>query len=241
MNEKRKVEEECMNIAIKQNSILHGYKIDDSRTAKGIEEERPDFILTRGDSRIGVEHFLVDTLVKEYEKKGETIYGSFSRQHSKQMQNIYERYKDGNINGNEDAAVKDILSLASDSITAQSGFICGVFESEFVRIFGEHLANVNEYRELHHDISKLGFLCEIRIPINDYSWVIHDNGRCYKQVINGIPMLGTMSFLIDFALRAELIDFVIITTIPIYASDKAKSCCYTKDSEFPIYDGFSLR
>lgn len=46
MSEKRKVEEECMNIAIKQNSILHGYKIDESRTAKGIEEERPDFILT---------------------------------------------------------------------------------------------------------------------------------------------------------------------------------------------------
>ena len=69
MNEKRKVEEECMNIAIKQNSILQGYKIDESRTAKGIEEERPDFILTRGDSRIGVEHFLVDTLVKNMRKK----------------------------------------------------------------------------------------------------------------------------------------------------------------------------
>ena len=241
MSEKRKVEEECMNIAIKQNSILHGYKIDESRTAKGIEEERPDFILTGGDSRIGVEHFLVDTLVKEYEKNGETTYGSFSRQHSKQMQNIYERYKDDNINGNEYAAVRAILSLVNDSITAQSGFICSVFKREFVRIFGEHLVNINEYRELNSDISKLGFLCEIRIPINDYSWVVYNKGRVYKQAINGIPMLETMSFLIDFALRAELIDFVIITTIPIYALNKAKSCCYTKNSKYTIYDGFSLR
>lgn len=235
MNKNSKImEERCMNIAIKQVPQLYGFKISE-------EDERPDFILENDGLRIGVEHFLVDTLAKERDKKtknNEPVYDSFSRQYDKKAQSLYDDYKD-TIAGREKDALNDIMSLVTDFVTAQSGFNCYLFEKGFITIFYNHLMNACAYRE--HNISKLGFLCEIDIPTDDYMWLVRRGAKFYEQKINSIPMLKLMAFLIDFALKSDMLDFVILTTIPICNLNNAKSCYYDKSSSYSIYDAFAFK
>lgn len=235
MNKNSKIlEERCMNIAIKQIPQLYGFKISEA-------DERPDFILENDSLHIGVEHFLVDTLTKEREKKTKDnmpVYDSFSRQHDKKVQDIYDKYN-GDITGRGEDALSDIMSFVSDSIIAQSAFDCYLFEKAFVTIFYNHLMNACAYRE--HNVSKLGFLCEIDIPTDDYMWLVRRGSNCYEQKINSIPMLNLMAFLIDFALKSDVLDFVILTTIPIYNLNNAKSCYYDKSSSYSIYDAFTFK
>lgn len=72
-------------------------------------------------------------------------------------------------------------------------------------------------------------------------WLVRRGAKFYEQKINSIPMLKLMAFLIDFALKSDMLDFVILTTIPICNLNNAKSCYYDKSSSYSIYDAFTFK
>lgn len=102
MEEKKKKEKDCLDIAIKKIDQLHRCKIK-------YETEAPDFILVDGESIIGIEHFLVDILLcKQNTKQGGHMLGSVSRKSEKRAHDIYGRYCDGRINKNEEKALSEL-------------------------------------------------------------------------------------------------------------------------------------
>ena len=241
--EKREVEERCMSLAIKSLSQLNNYRIDTSRSDVSIKEESPDFILkSQNGDIIGVEHFLVDTLFDEQQKKNETKYHSYSRQRTNEITRIYNKYKNGNYIANKQQALDDIANSINRQLYYKTNFNSCAFEIEFLRILGNHAKNIETYKKAQdgygNPISRLGFVCEIRVDTTDYIWKVYNKGKWYEQKINGIPMLNMMWAYIFILLGMKFIDFFIFTIIPISNESNTKTIYLDINSNPKTYNKF---
>ena len=232
-DQKRNGEEDCIKKAILSVPQLRRYRIDTSRYDNNIQEERPDFILiSPKNERIGVEHFLVDTLFDTKTKKDNVKHHSYSRQHPNKINQLFDKYKDGKVIGNEQNALDDIIKQVKTTLSYEANFDSSNFCAYFLQTASDHAKKVLDYRKAKdgfgNSISRLGFICEVKIAGNDFKWNVLDNGGWHKQIINGIPMLEGMWILIYILLQLGFIDFFIITTISVTDNNVFRSLYYDK-------------
>lgn len=241
---KREHEELCMRAALKQIGELKGYHIDTSRADSGREEERPDFLLIKDGHRIGVEHFLVDTLLKRLPKGDKTELHSLSRRVHGEMMDIYDRYVGEKVDGKEAEALREIEKEINLNFERQTNFSYLSFISEFYRITHKHVKNISQYMS-ENGINTVGFICEIDVSDGAFTWDVTKNGKTHRQRIAPIPMTVLMWLLIHELLEHDFIDFFIVEAVPNITSDpvkNAKAVCYTKGSQpGKLFDSFTYR
>ncbi len=223
-SQKRQLEEKCINIAISELPQLKRCRIDTSRSENGLPEERPDLILLSPyGERIGIEHFLVDTLY-DVTKIEET----FAKYHSQSRQ-YFNGKKDKNSFG---------LYESNFDTHGESGF--GRY---FIQTCGGHSSNTRDYQQATDgqggNLSKFGFICEVVVSRDDFLWNVLDNNGWHLQRINGIPMIEGIWTWIFSILQLGIIDFFIITTICIKNTNIAKSVYYDKSSNPRVYRDFA--
>lgn len=232
MEEKKKREKDCLDIAIKKIDQLHRCKIK-------YETEAPDFILVDGESIIGIEHFLVDTLLcKQTTKQGDRMLGSVSRKSERQVWDIYNKYCDGKINRNEKKALVDLKEPLDCMLLSMSEFKCDEYEDNFLKIFKKHLQKISNYKMKHNELEQLGFLCEIQIGANKLVWKVFSNHRWHKQRISGIPMTKRVWDEIKRAFNTSDLDFICFVVYPLNDKEHASAIYYNKDSNPKLYESF---
>lgn len=227
---KRSIEERCMKFAISDLSQLRGYKIDKSREKHGIEEERPDFILISPDNeKIGVEHFLVDTLFDTENIDNNIKYHSYSRQYPHKIDVLFKKYTNGKIVGNEQSALNDILEHIKTMLSYEHNFNSYEFSQYFLQTVASHALKISEYKAAKdgfgNNIARLGFICEIGITKN-FDWDVLDSRGWHRQRINGIPMIEGLWMFIHILLQIGFIDFFIITTISAFDNKETHKSVY---------------
>lgn len=220
------IERQCLNPTIQNCPQLQGFAVS--------KEERPDFILTSGNRIIGIEHFLVDTLM--YKPQNQDLHTSVSRPFNNIMHNLLNKYQGDAIIGNEQKALSVIETQINQLLKAETEFDSFTFFEEFVRIVGDHTKRIPEYRK--HNLTELGFLCEIDVINKDNTWCVLTNNQWVKQRIN-VPLTNDMWLLIKILLSLRFLDFFIITVIPIQCREKAKSLYLTIDSDPFTVDDFT--
>ena len=161
-----------------------------------VEGERPDFLIENQSGTVGVEHFLIDTLIGK--KKA-----ARSRIRKSEIKRTFDKYHDS-IEGNEENALKEIESIVQSDVDAVQNFEYKRFVSEFERIINEHSANVKEYKELHEDINKLAFLIELPISKNKMIGLRRDGtneeikGERFPITIDMLRILKGISNTVDY-------------------------------------------
>lgn len=184
------------------------------------DSERPDFLIKNKVGVIGVEHFLIDTMIGR--KKS-----ARSRLRTSEVRRIFDKYH-GVIEGNEENALNEIETIVQSDVDAIQNFDYQKFISEFERIVKEHAKNVREYKKLHENIVKLAFLIEI--PISKNKMVgISISGERDIITDNRFPItVGMLEVLKEIL---DKVDYVIIsivredcTKLPyaVYAIDGSK-------------------
>lgn len=184
------------------------------------DSERPDFLIKNKAGVIGVEHFLIDTMMGR--KKS-----ARSRLRTSEIQRTFDKYH-GAIEGNEENALNEIESIVQSDIDAIQNFDYSKFICEFERIVNEHEKNVNEYKKLHENIVELVFLIEIPISKNKMIG-ISINGE--QDIIKGNRFPITYDMLEVLKKISDKVDYVIISIIhenyrkrsyAVYAIDNSK-------------------
>lgn len=240
---KKDLENRCIKIILDQIPQFKKYSLDKSRTENGFEEERPDFILKKDESIIGIEHFLVDTLFKKQideKTKNISLDGSFNRRLSDTTTKFFNKYEKNKLSGNEEKALKEVENIVNDITDAETNFSYDDFEKEFFRIAQQHVEKIKDYRSASNfNFTNFGFVCEIDIINHIFLWNVFKNNKRKKQRINGIPLTKNIWSFIHKLLLTGDIDFFIIITIPTFNVSKAKSLFLTKDStNLLIFDSF---
>lgn len=185
-----------------------------------INSERPDFLIENKVGVLGVEHFLIDTLIGR--KKS-----ARSRLRRNEIQRTFDKYH-GAIEGNEENALGEIESIVQSDVDAVQNFDYRKFESEFERIVKEHAENAKEYKKVHEEIVKLAFLIEI--PISNNKMIgIQRNGQ--QEKIKGRRFPITVDMLKALKKISGKVDYVIISIMhenyrnlpyTVYAIDNSK-------------------
>lgn len=197
-----------------------------------VEGERPDFIIENSYGCIGVEHFLVDTLIE-----GKNT----SRTRAKQGESKFlsNKYCD-NLDGNEENAVKDVERIVQAEINAIQNFDYIKFMSEFKRISEEHIKNAEEYRK-NHNLDKCIFLIELHIAKNKILAFDFDSkcksikGRKFPFTIEMIAILKKISCYVDFIIISVMHDNFTKCPYMVYVIDSKD---FTKSLESQINEVF---
>lgn len=187
-----------------------GYACEDIKQLKSWKDistehqERPDFIFLNGDKRIGLEHFLIDTLLNEKQD-------SQSRHREHDIYKVYDKYKDGGCDRDPEGARQNTENLINKNLKAETDFDYQIFISTFTKVFNNHLSRVEEYRS--QGLESLGFLMEIQVPQMEY--LVTDinlkmQPHKYKQYLNEFPLTVDMWKVVS---QFDKIDFLIITVI----------------------------
>lgn len=241
---KQENEEKCILLAIHNVPELKGFRIEEKR-------ERPDFVLKNDEGEIiGVEHFLVDTLLEEKHQSNKAPadsppkYLSVHRKADGRFKKIYEKYQGEKINDHELEALGEIEPVLNDILKGETDFSYESFLREFFRIFMEHAKNIMVYRDNLSSSpdgtpAKLGFLCEVSVNSNGCLWDLYDNGKCWHQQLSGVPITHDMWLIIRVFLLLGFIDFFILATVPAFSEKGAECICLKKDSKLRTYDMFA--
>lgn len=233
----KKIDEQyCLSAVLNSVEFLSNYCIAE-------QTESPDFVITNGTKRIGVEHFLVDTNYIIRVKKscsGEVQFESESRQYGKSVANIVDSYKKHN---DDSQALKEVQELINCSFKLQDSFSCLEFLYYFFEMVLSHAQKIARYKS-HCSLDSVGFICEIPISDCRYLWDVTVNKQTYLQKIESIPMTKLMWWLISKLLERKEIEFFAIVTVPALTSDERRNnltrvVCYTcDDNPSLLYDCF---
>ena len=167
-----------------------------------IEGESPDFIIRNGETTIGVEHFMVDTLLGN--KKA-----ARTRLRQSEIKRTFDKYHN-NIDENEEEALKEVESIVQADVDAVQNFDYRKFIKEFERISIEHSDRVNEYKRLNNEISKILFLIEIPISNNK---MIALNQAYHSVEIKGRRFPITTDMLRVLKKVSEMVDYIVISVM----------------------------
>lgn len=204
METKKKVERDCLDKTKAYISFASKATRDIISLLDGeiSESESPDFIIKRKSGYIGVEHFLVDTLIGK--KKA-----SRNRIRPAEINRTYNRYHN-RLEGNEEKALHEIESLAQAEVDAIQNFDYSIFIGEFERIVTEHANRTAGYRNQHDEIEQIVFLVEIPIPGNKmYGLTTGGNW----DLIKGERFPLTIDMLMILKKITDKIDYVILSII----------------------------
>lgn len=182
--------------------------------------ERPDFLIKNKVGVIGVEHFLIDTMMGR--KKS-----ARSRLRASEAQRTFDKYH-GAIEGNEENALNEIESIVQSDVDAIQNFDYSKFICEFERIVNEHAKNANEYKKLHENIVKLAFLIEIPISknkmigtsINGEQNII--TGNRFPITYNMLEVLKKISDKVDYVIISIILENYLKRSYAVYAIDNSK-------------------
>lgn len=174
---RKSYEKDCFDYACEDIKQLKSWK-----DISAEHQERPDFIFLDGDRKIGLEHFLIDTLLNEKQD-------SQSRHREHDIYKVYDKYKDGGYDRDPEGARQGIEDLVNKDLKTETDFDYRVFMTVFTEVFSKHLSRVEAYRA--EGIDSLGFLMEIRVPRMEYL-VTDMNLRTHKQRLNEFPITTDM-------------------------------------------------
>ena len=204
MDSKKSVEKNCLNKT--QKYISRAPKaskyILELLSGKVINSERPDFLIESESGVIGVEHFLIDTLIGK--KKA-----ARSRMRKSEIQRTFDKYHE-TIDGNEKNALKAIEAIVQSDVDAIQNFDYQRFISEFERIITKHSDRVIEYKNLHGELLKTVFLIEIPIFRNK---IIGINMNYKQEEIKGRRFPITVEMLKVLKKISSNVDYVIISVM----------------------------
>ena len=167
-------------------------------SAKG--QEHPDFIMTDGEHRIGIEHFLVDTQLNVQED-------SHSRHKLHDISKCFSQFKDGRYDNDPEGARQGLQNIVNEQLKVECDFDYHVFLKRFKKVFYEHLNKIDEYRKQRLD--KVGFMIEIQVPQMEYM-VTERNMKQHFQRMKQFPITTDMWSVMN---QFEKIDFLVIAVI----------------------------
>ena len=183
------------------------------------DSERPDFLIRNDNGCIGVEHFLVDTLLSQ--KRDSRTRTRFS-----ELERTYNRYHN-NIDGNEISALKEIEKIVQSDVDAIQFFDYPLFIKEFNRILFDHAGKVAEYKSIHAEISKLILLIEIPVAKNR---MIGINQEEQKVEIKGARFPLTIEMLRSLKAVSKKVDYIVLSIMREDYKDRS-FVVYAFDSE----------
>ena len=184
------------------------------------DSERPDFLIRNDYGCIGVEHFLVDTLLSR--KKD-----SRTRSRTSDIDRIYNKFHDS-IESNEIDALKEVEKIIQSDINAVQFFNYQLFITEFNRILDDHARKAAEYRSIHADISTLIFLIEIpvaknrMIGVNQEKQIVEIKGERFPITIEMLKSLKKISNKVDFFVLTIIHEDYKNRPFVVYAFDSEK-------------------
>ena len=167
-------------------------------------KERPDIVYKYDSNIIGIEHFLVDTIM-------DVKNNSYSRQLDKNNIDIYNTYHN-NIENNELDAMNQISNTCKNQFNYTNNFDYNKFITRLHDIKKHH--NTKEYKSnlinaFPNIKITLGIIIEIPYNSHNNLWkVIEQNNKTHDQAIKGIPI--TTDFKDELAELANDVDFIII-------------------------------
>ncbi|HUM83073.1 MAG TPA: hypothetical protein PLN48_04760 [Lachnospiraceae bacterium] len=218
---RKNYEKDCFDYACEDIKLLRKWKDISSK-----HQERPDFIFLDGDKRIGLEHFLIDTLLNEKQD-------SQSRHREHDIYKVYDKYKDGGYDRDPEGARQGIEDLVNKDLKTETDFDYRVSMNTFMEVFDKHLSRVEEYRS--QGLDRLGFLMEIRVPRMEYL-VTDMSLRTHKQCLNDFPLTADMWQVIS---QFDKIDFLIITVVDGFRN-RHHSYMIDKTYKPKLYHRFAL-
>lgn len=172
--EKKSLERNALDAFLQHNrKMMKKYTI--------YEEERPDFVLTKDDYRIGIEHFRTDTILNEHTD-------SESMKYDGQRKAIFKKHNNTLLNDEFDAddAASDLETSINKSLDAVSKFDYGTFVDNLKDVFNQHADKVSEYKQ---KCDEVWFLIDIGIE-NNYFTSVLGNGGLIKM--NTLPVTDDM-------------------------------------------------
>lgn len=172
-NEKKMLERNALEAFLQDNCKLRKYTIEDG--------ERPDFILTKDEFKIGIEHFRADTILNEYTD-------SESMKHDGQRKAIFKKHNRALLSGEFDvaASANDIETFINKSLDATLKFDYNVFVKNLESVFEQHADKVSEYKKKCNEV---WFLIDIGIENNYFTGLFDNGGRAKTNVL---PITGDM-------------------------------------------------
>lgn len=178
-DEKKSLERNALDAFLQHNRKMEKkYTID--------EEERPDFVLTKDDYRIGIEHFRADTILNEHTD-------SESMKYDGQRKAIFRKHNKTLLNDefNADDAASDLETSINKSLDAVSKFDYGMFVDNLKDVFNQHADKVSEYKQ---KCDEVWFLIDIGIEDNHFTSVL-GNGGLIKM--NTLPVTDDMLYIFE--------------------------------------------
>lgn len=232
-------ERETINAILHNSSYFSGYEV--------CESERPDFILTKGDDSIGLEHCLIDTLLDSAPVLSKhKAPASISRQNEAILHKIFNEFSGDKIFGNEDNALHAIERVINSNLSAEHKFSSIMFECAWLHGILSHLQKVDSYltNENLFANKRVGLVCEVPLPSSKYDWRVKktNNASWFNQRICGLPLTQFMRLVLIMALTSTSIshfDFVIVVTRGLNFSDvRVKMYDLKTAIASPIYADF---
>ncbi len=178
--EGKELEKASLDCAISKVPFLQKFQLIDNN-----QQERPDFLMIKGNEILGIEHFFIDLLYVDKKK-----HAALSRMTYKQLRDLYETYHGKVINDSFDSkdadeSAKVFEKILNEIIEVQNSFNYNYFIKEWKRVFEKHYGKRKEYRQ-SNNLDSLGFLIEIRSYLkNDYQCLI--NGKYTYRKTKHIP------------------------------------------------------
>lgn len=174
ITEKKSLERNALDAFLKHNP-----KIKKKYTIKEIE--RPDFVLSKDNYRIGIEHFRADTILNEHTD-------SESMKYDGQRRKVFTKHNQTLLNDkfNTVDATNDLETLVNKSLAAASKFDYISFLKNLEKVFNNHVDKVLDYKQNCNDI---WFLIDIGIE-NTYFTSVLSNGGSIKM--NILPITNDM-------------------------------------------------
>lgn len=153
--------------------LKHNPKIKKKYTIKEIE--RPDFVLSKDNYRIGIEHFRADTILNEHTD-------SESMKYDGQRKAIFKKHNKTLLNDefNADEAASDLETSINKSLDAVSKFDYGTFVDNLKAVFNQHADKVSEYKQ---KCDEVWFLIDIGIENNYFTSVLSNGGLTKMNIL----------------------------------------------------------
>ena len=168
-------------------------------------KERPDIVYKYDSNIIGIEHFLLDTIM-------DVKNNSYSRQLDKNKIDLYNTYHN-NIENKELDAMKQISNIVKNYFNYTNNFDYNEFIARLHDIKKHH--NTKEYKSNLTNTfpnTKIILGIIIEIPYNNSCnnlWrVVEQNNKTHYQTIKGIPI--TTDFKNELTELIDEVDFIII-------------------------------
>lgn len=221
--EKKNIEKNCINKALKYSKSQHGKSKRIINMLNGIvkDSERPDFIAETTDINgeqiiLGIEHFQVDGVCI---KKKNGKYAGTEQKRLKDTKTIFDKYKD-QVGDNDylseetfNCATNEMLKIVNKAVE----YSFNATYNDFVKMFEEKLTSHAKNIDVYYDTinkhcdrlknSKLMFLIDVVGNFNGL--FLNSNNKVNQITIDEIPLFSDIVNLLD-TIVGNKIDYIVL-------------------------------